>query len=67
MQIELSDTLTRDLELNLTKDHFYLHAYISLDICSIDLKLSEHVDYIFGQMINVSIILSHAAFARGSA
>jgi len=46
---------------------FYLHGYISLNNCLISLKMSGNVDCIFGQIILVSNILSHAAFARGSA
>ena len=39
VQIELSGTLTCDLDLNLTSVDFYLHAYISLIISLIALEI----------------------------
>ena len=67
MQIEFSDALTCDLDLDVTYVDFYRLAYISLENYLIALKISGHVDCVFGRMIYVSILRSHAVFARGSA
>ena len=61
----ISLTLTHDLDLGMTYVDFYLPAYISLKNRLIALKNSGNVDCIFGQMIYVPVLLSHAASARG--